>query len=1225
MALKKQTVSLPFSLGLDEKSSSETAKPGSLDLAENAVFNKEGQIEKRHGYRTKNQTISKTSGYVLDRASRIDEYNRELLVADGLSLATITETSTGAEYCSKVGTLHDIRFFKTDERSSALNNISNVKHLTYSTGSNVFVDIYAYVVGSSTASTLEVAIKDRNTGSLMQVLSLYAGASISHSASGRNNGTPSLHLVNIGSSIFAVYNVFNTTSGSSVYYQKITYSSSTDSFLVSGVYRLRTSTSANITTDADFSAMGVTTSNSQLYLAYYEHNTGSTIDSALLQKFSLSSLTGAGNADANSTALTLFTASAGTGINRDISQNTLRLSPGFLCKYHLSDPGSETVVVGLTVGTSVLKTPCSVKIFTVDPSNFAINSDDIIPDSGEGRILICGTQAPLTFDGSSYPAQIDKRKLVLTSAIPFPNTDRAFPFSRQTTGTTYFPLKTISATHGTGGGPNSSGVLAIDPLAASNNFESSAKIYYNYTNSPHTLTVTVLEGGTMFDPGAAETTNIQNQINAALGGAVFNITPGYEDLSASPVFENVCYHYKTETFDATLSGGSLTVSAAEQTFANATVLTDPYLGFPVNVYGESYSGSMPAPMYVAMNMSNGNGKTDNSYDCIMAWSPDTSFNGAWTPVAYLPTGNQSVSPALDFNNKNGSGGGRLFTAVTNLEADNVPISKDPEAGFFHLAYGTTSVVSDGYNAAKSVVDLLPKRKLPAVSAGTQMLYGGGALFSYDGVEVVENGFYDYPAVRNIYAIPNGDGAFESTGSYSYIFTYEFVDAKGNIHRSPTSPAVQLSVSTTNTVEALIYNDQISRKYAKYNLVAYRANPGSTIFRKVKTTGYTTNRYIRFQDSGGSDRTYEDSEAVYTTGGVLTDQQPGSVTDMVLHKGRLIVAAASEFVRFSKPLSQLTAPGFPAPQFIIDIPGDIQNISGVETGQNFFAIFTPDNVFAVYGEGPNAIGQGAFSQPMSIGEGQGLSLASPHLNHAFGIFYISSRGLYLITPNGQIQYVGAQVEDILSNANKILDIALFDHDNEIRVLYSNDISSEFRCCVFNTFFKQWSDWDVTSGAKPVSQIQSKTAIKDRSHVVLGLDGTISRQVERFQDQVGSTFSDITLSVILNKMHMAGLQSAQRVYRAMLLYDLDVGVGSAALQMNFAFDNDDTFTETHTISTLPSDPENVRVHLTKQKCKSIKLQIVVQHGGVTSQGAILNGIAFEVGARAGTFKLPAANTF
>ena len=125
----------------------------------------------------------------------------------------------------------------------------------------------------------------------------------------------------------------------------------------------------------------------------------------------------------------------------------------------------------------------------------------------------------------------------------------------------------------------------------------------------------------------------------------------------------------------------------------------------------------------------------------------------------------------------------------------------------------------------------------------------------------------------------------------------------------------------------------------------------------------------------------------------------------------------------------------------------------------------------------------------------------------------------------------------------------------------------------------------------------------------------------RDTVGSSINDISLSVVLNKIYAAGLQQAQRVYRSMLLYEL-VGSPTVSLQMSFAFDNDSSFTESHTINPLPSDPESVRVHLSQQKCKAVKVKLLLQSA---TTGAKLNGIAFEVGARPTTFKLPAANTF
>ena len=161
---------------------------------------------------------------------------------------------------------------------------------------------------------------------------------------------------------------------------------------------------------------------------------------------------------------------------------------------------------------------------------------------------------------------------------------------------------------------------------------------------------------------------------------------------------------------------------------------------------------------------------------------------------------------------------------------------------------------------------------------------------------------------------------------------------------------------------------------------------------------------------------------------------------------------------------------------------------------------------MYGDGPNAIGQGGFTLPAAIAEGQGLAVGGTHLNHAFGIFYMADRGLYLINPNGQVQYVGAQVEDTLGNAHRVFNILLFDYTNELRILYSDNTSTKFRCATFNTFFKQWSDWEITARDKPVFQTQRTNVQPHVSHFVLAKNGTLSKQVATFQDQT-SAFHDV----------------------------------------------------------------------------------------------------------------------
>ena len=1238
MALQKKTISLPFALGLDEKTSSETGQPGSLEEAKNATFDKQGSIVKRTGFRTFSSPTSTDDYHVTDNGVRIDSFNGETLVCDGTQLAGITSNSSGAKYSSGRGALYNCIYSKTNILSGQSQGISNVSHIAHDAGGGIFLDVYCFLLGNDVIRSVMILVKDRKTGATIQYEPI--GGAASNITSSRtfagtnatNNRTPNVKIVKLGSKIVLVFNTFG---GSTClpYYSILTFNSPTNRFTASTPQQFLFPSSSTMFFDADFSALGITSTANQLYIAGYSTKAASTVNEAKIFSVPTAQLTGTSSAQANAD-YTFFSTS---GIDFDISMDTLRMSPGFLCHYYEGDPSNKPIVVALTMPPTSGKTT-RASIFALSTDLSSAFSTDVANDV----IVVNGAQAPYTTDGTTYPSQVDKRKVVLTLANTGINsTDYVHPYSRQQSSggvPAYYPIKSISLTGSpSGSAPSGSGYLSISPLASSSTVNSSARIYYDYV-AHSDLDVSIEEGGTLFQATAAEIQNIEDQLSVAIDGTGSTFLRGHLGVSFdtpldTPVLTPESYDYQATSFSVDISGSTLTASEDRQ-FPSSTVITDGILLSNENRYFQNYSGAIPPSMFFGLSKNNSGKLTQNAYDCIMSvqFGKNYSSPNNYAVAAYLPSGEASANCAMDYHSKSGPGP-RLFTNTASWAT-----VQSAGSGIYEYEFATSNLVSintetiagaGSFSVSKSSLNMRPLRALPAVGAGTQMLYGGGALFSYDGQTVVENGFYEYPEVRSIIQKVRQNSLL-SAGSYSYIFTYEYVDAKGNIHRSPTSPAVSITAEAQSSISIRVYVDSITRKFGSVNLVAYRTEQGGSLFKKISVTQIATfDSVVTIDDIGEDSDVFAEAEAIYTTGGVLDDAQPGSITDIVLHKNRLILSTSSEFVRYSKPLAQLTAPGFPVPQFIVDIPGDIQNITGVESGVNFFVVFTKNDVFAVYGDGPNAVGQGGFSLPTSIGKGQGLPAASHHLNHAFGIFYISDRGLYLISPNGQIQYVGSQVEDSLTSAGTVINMSLFDYANEIRILASqSNIAGSMRMFVFNTFFKQWSIWDIPNNASlPVFQTQvqdlSGVSSPETSHTVLNLNGSITTQKTDYLDQPSATLSDIDLSVTLKKMHMAGLQGAQRVYRGLLLYEDKVVSGVASITMKFALDDETSFSQSETI-TAPSSPSQVRVHLTNQKCYAIKTQIIVQHGQSNSPGLILNGIAFEVGARPSTFKLPAANT-
>jgi hypothetical protein len=414
---------------------------------------------------------------------------------------------------------------------------------------------------------------------------------------------------------------------------------------------------------------------------------------------------------------------------------------------------------------------------------------------------------------------------------------------------------------------------------------------------------------------------------------------------------------------------------------------------------------------------------------------------------------------------------------------------------------------------------------------------------------------------------------------------------------------------------------------------YRTTPSGdgVLLKKVKTAILDeTQRDFTFFDFGEVQDVFDVAPVIYTTGGVLDNYQPGSITDVIEHRGRVFLATPTEFVRFSKPLQQGFAAGFPVPQFVIDVPGDASDITGIESNPNFLCLFTRDSVFAVSGDGPNAVGQGGFSQPSLLGNGQGAVPGSAHLSHAFGTFYMSDRGIYLVGTNGQIQYVGAPVEDTVLDKGIVKSIDVFDHNNEIRFLIqSSSTSTRSTICCFNTFYKQWSVWDL--GEHIVDQINYSATggSGDDTHYILSDHSPIRRQsTTAYSDNYTgldpspgdpTLFYQYHMRIDFMPISINGIQGAQRVYRAMILYTTKDS-GTVALGVKLAFDYKG-FTEEHNLAAMPNAPENLRVHLSNQKCKAVQVQLAITGN---NSGIALNGLALEIGARPGTFKLPSAQT-
>jgi hypothetical protein len=148
MALNKQEVSLPLSMGIDTKSDEKQQPPGTLHVLENAVFDEPGKLKKRNGYEKVN--LKDTTGSTITAPLQLAAYKEELLLFNKNS--THSYASTIDQWSNKGSS-----FTIIPESTKVLQNNVEQSELdsTHASGLDIFV--------FKDSSGVHLSVMDNNT------------------------------------------------------------------------------------------------------------------------------------------------------------------------------------------------------------------------------------------------------------------------------------------------------------------------------------------------------------------------------------------------------------------------------------------------------------------------------------------------------------------------------------------------------------------------------------------------------------------------------------------------------------------------------------------------------------------------------------------------------------------------------------------------------------------------------------------------------------------------------------------------------------------------------------------------------------------------------------------------------------------------------------------------------------------------------------------------------
>jgi len=544
----------------------------------------------------------------------------------------------------------------------------------------------------------------------------------------------------------------------------------------------------------------------------------------------------------------------------------------------------------------------------------------------------------------------------------------------------------------------------------------------------------------------------------------------------------------------------------------------------------------------------------------------------------------------------------------------------------------------GINLAQFSIDTI--NQYSSQIAGALHLTGG-QLWEFDSVKPVEHGFHLYP--ENVSVVGSATSGSMTAQKYYYVFTYEWTDNQGNLHRS--SPSIPVSVTLTSDTSVDINVPTLRLTYKDttnpVRIVAYRWSVAQQTYYQVTSI---TNPILNdtTTDSVSGNDGYSDAEILgnpilYTTGGVVENiGAPASIAS-TLYGNRMFLIDAEDrnLLWYSKQVIQSVPVEF-SDLFTIyvspttGVQGSTGDMTALSAMDDKLIIFKKNALYYITGIGPDNTGaNNDFSNPIFITGTVGCDNPDSIVLTPTGLMFQSDKGIWQLGRDMQTTYIGAPVESY--NSQTVMSATAIPGTNEVRFVLGNNIT-----LMYDYFFAQWAEHTNINAIS--------ATIHESVHIYLNSYGNIFQEnSESYKD--GSI--PVLMSLTTSWINVAGIQGYERFYFANLL---GTYFTPFTLSVSLAYDYNSSATQA--VIVRPDNyskswgdeaqwgsgpqwgggPGNVfsaRVFPEKQKCQSF--QVTIQEvfdpslGVEPGQGLSLSGLALIVGMKRGFRTSRASRSF
>lgn len=570
----------------------------------------------------------------------------------------------------------------------------------------------------------------------------------------------------------------------------------------------------------------------------------------------------------------------------------------------------------------------------------------------------------------------------------------------------------------------------------------------------------------------------------------------------------------------------------------------------------------------------------------------------------------AAGTAFSSNSTSGLGSTLMASNLCQISATKLHVGSAISFQFLSTP-GSNQSISGLVGAAAITIDFNSANANRSTYADELLVLNGGVVSAYDGNSVSELGFHMPPFIAS--AFPSSSGGSIATGAYKYVACYQWTDIQGNVHQSPLSNIVTVTVSSgsSNSISLYVTSPYFSQKKGVRVVVFRTQSPGTLYYQvsdAIAVVSANSNQIVsKFTDTL-ADANLPGRQLLYTTGNVLSNDTPPPSMIMESHNNRLWLVDSENpnTIWYSKsfnPGNGLSLSG----ALIIQIDPKFGNITGLSEMDDKMVVFKEQCPFFFSGDGANDTGTGAtLTFPQILPSDAGCNSLKSIILMRDGVLRMTTKGIYLLDRAMNDHYLGMEVEKY--NAQKITSAELISDKNQIRFLTDSGVT-----LVFDYQMNQWSTFTNHQGYAATSW--------QGVYVYARTDGKVFKEnTTSFLDN--STAYQVTAQT--GWIALAQVQGLQRIRRIGLLGDYALGAGHG-IQVSAAYDFGTTFSSPVAYSFAgTSGAYQYRERLPQQKCDAVQLLIQEITTGASGEYVNLTNMSFEAGMKRGMNKMSAAQS-